>query len=260
MPDFSQYPLGKDPAKVDSLTLMMERVLLPADELPVIPYYYTFKSNHDIPFGCFGNDHWGCCVRTGIANQTLAFEDDEQNVVLDISTEEVLKKYWNQQGWRCWMKKPVPGGRFDNGLNTLSTLADARKNGWKVKGKTYKIHAYGLVNQCDPQAVKTGCYLLNGLLVGLTLPLTAQDQIGKVWEVVDKPGNQPNSWGGHLVFMMDFPDGIPHVMTWGKSQEMTWDFLARYCDELFAVVDNKNSKASLLNLPELEKYLKAVGK
>jgi hypothetical protein len=135
-----------------------------------------------------------------------------------------------------------------------------RKNGWKVGGKTFKIHAFANVPIVNHKLVRTGNFLLNGLQFGIDLPLTAQDQIGKVWEYLPgKIGNEPGSWGGHLVWNKDYPDGLPNVITWGEEQEMTWEFAEHYVDETFAIVDDRNCKASVLDVPRLEQYLKAVG-
>ena len=41
---------------------------------------------------------------------------------------------------------------------------------------------------------------------------------------------------------------------------MTWDFLEYYCDEAFAVVDNRNRwlKSSTLDVEKLDGYLRGV--
>jgi hypothetical protein len=198
----------------------------------------------------------------GRANQTLAFEDDELNQVIPISTDDVLKEYWKEQGYNSciFKKKPKPGGIFDNGLVVLNSLNLWRKNGWIAAGHKYRIYAFAAVDVFNHPLVKTGNFLLNGLLFGISLPLTAQDQVGKVWEVVNGPGNEPNSWGGHLVFNKDYPDGQPNVITWGNNQEMTWGFAEKYCDEVYAVVDDKDSKSSVLDITLLKSYLDACCK
>ena len=256
------YKLGKLPPVDDGKIFSLKKILKVPSELPPIPDKYTFTSRNPLDFSDpLGNLEWGCCVRTGIAYQTVAFEDDEQNIALHPTEAENLKKYWNEQGWRCFMKKPVPGGKYDQGLVVLYALKDARKNGWKIGGKAYKIHAFANTTPYNHQLVKAGCFLLNGMLFGLDLPLTAQDQIGKVWEYLpDTAGNEPRSWGGHLVWNKDYPDGDPVVQTWGAPQEMTWEFLEHYSSpsEVFAVVDNKDSKSSVLDEKRLDSYLQAI--
>ena len=257
------HMLGKAPAVQDKKgrTLKLSTILKAPEELPTIPEQFTFQSAHELPFGCYGNDVWGNCVRVAIANQTLALEDDEQDKVIKVTQEDILKKYWKQQGWCSCLAKPVPGGRFDNGLVVLDTLVDARKHGWRTGGKTYKLHAFASVPVTDHRLVKAGSFLLNGLLIGINLPLTAQDQLGKTWEYQPwKKGSEAGSWGGHLVWNKDFPYGLPNVITWGKDQEMTWEFAEHYVDEIYAVVDAPNCKESILNLDLLKSYLKAVGK
>ena len=250
------YKLGKRaPAPITKKTLMLKDAF--ASELPPIPMTYEFKSNCKLQFGLFGNDAWGDCVKVGQANQTIAFEDDEQMCQVPVTTNDVLKGYWKEQGWKG-VCKPKPGGRYDNGLVVSESLKRWQKVGWKVGNKTYKIYAYAYVPKAKHDLVKAGNFLLNGLQLGISLPLSAQDQIGKVWDVTTGAGSEPGSWGGHCVWFIDYPNGMPNVVTWGKPQEMTWAFFDKYVDECWAVVDNKDSKSSSLDLTTLDKYFHDV--
>ncbi len=46
-------------------------------------------------------------------------------------------------------------------------------------------------------------------------------------------------------------------MTWGRKQQMTWAFFGKYCDELYAVVDNRDRfvRNSPVDVEKLERYL-----
>lgn len=244
------YRLGKKPAVFDSRTFKLANILKAPVQLPPIPDKYEFCSTNTLPFGMFGNDEWGDCVMVGRANQTLAFEDDEQGKVIPITTDDVLKEYWKEQGWRCG-KKP------DDGLVVLDSLKAWRKK-WKAAGRRYGIYAFASVPVLNHQLVKTGIYLLNGLQFGLNLPLSAQDQ--EVWDVAEGPEYEcePGTWGGHLVWSLDYNDTGPRVVTWGEIKQLTWAFADIYTDEVFATVDDKNSKSSTLNVELLDSYLKAV--
>ena len=76
----------------------------------------------------------------------------------------------------------------------------------------------------------------------LYLPLAAQKQIqtGQPWEVTTGPGSAPGSWGGHYVYVSGYTAKGPMCVTWGRKQQMTWAWFAKYCDEAYATFDAKN--------------------
>ena len=51
------------------------------------------------------------------------------------------------------------------------------------------------------------------------------------------------------------PGRHPQRVNRGANQEMTWGFFENYADEVFAFVDNKNSKVSTLDVKTLDGYL-----
>jgi len=75
------------------------------------------------------------------------------------------------------------------------------------------------------------------------MPLSAQAQFqaGKPWDVVRGPGGAVNSWGGHYVHVPGYTTAGPVCVTWGRKQQMTWAFFAKYCDEAYAIIDAKDT-------------------
>ena len=43
----------------------------------------------------------------------------------------------------------------------------------------------------------------------------------------------------------------PVCVTWGRKQQMTWAFFDKYCDEAYAIVDDKDSAKSKLDVQKL---------
>ncbi len=154
----------------------------------------------------------------------------------------------------------------DEGLVVLDSLNHWRK-GWTVNRRKYNIYAFGQIHAADREEVAATIYLLGGAQFGLDLPLSAEDQFraGEPWRVVPGYKAKRGSLGGHLVYGKKFEvkgcggEGVS-VITWGKEQLMTWDFLEYYCDEAFAVVDNRNRwlKSSTLDVEKLDGYLRGV--
>ena len=251
--------LGKAPAKKDIRTLNLRSVIPVV--LPEFPASYDVDSRFaGVPFSMpmYANNLWGDCVIAGRAHQTLRFEAYETRSMLNIKDSEVLGEYWKEQGAiSCWQKP-------DNGLVMLDSLKAWRNRGWRVTNNIYTIYAFGLIDWKDQQEVKATVNWLLGGYAGIGLPKTAQDQYnkGQAWSFVKPDGDgAPRSWGGHCVYIVAYNEVGPVCITWGKRQQMTWEFLATYCDELYGIIDNKDAwvKDSPVDLELLSQYLSYIG-
>jgi hypothetical protein len=175
---------GKKPAKRDARNLKLSAVLR---ALPKLPEEYDFDvKNHGIPTPIFGNDTHGDCVIAGRAHQTLRFEDEEQEKILPITDNDVLKE------WR------LENGGTEDGLVVLDSLKLWRKRGWKAAGKTYRIKAFAEIDRKSHTEVKRTVYADIGTGLGLLLPDTAMDEFyaGKPWAATSGLPKQAN---GHYV-------------------------------------------------------------
>lgn len=222
------FKLGKLAAQSDYRTLNLAHVF--STELPPIPESYIFDRAHKgIPLRMFANDEYGCCVISGRAHQTLRFEKVEQDAIIKITDDEVVKEYFRETGGP------------DSGLVMLSSL-NAWRKGWKVGGRTFTIDAFGRIDKRSPSNIKAAIYLLGGLQIGLWLPLSAQDQIGNVWTMVSGSRGRPGTWGGHCVHIIGYETtakGLRLIcVTWGALQSMTYEFFLSCCDEAYGVVDS----------------------
>lgn len=242
--------LGKRPAREDPRTLKLKLFLT---ALPTIPYEFDLSSPLVLPTPMFANDSWGDCVIAGRAHQTLRFEACEQNKLIEITDDDVLREYWKEGRRFICDKRP------DRGLVLLDSLTAWRKRGWYLD-RFYNIYAFGKVNPQDVDLVRATLYLFNGANIGLSLPLSAKSQFNKeVWHCVPGQSALPGSWGGHCVHLKPKCDyeGL-YCVTWGKEQKMTWDFLFNYCDEFYGVLDNKNWADSPLDVEKLNSYLAEI--
>jgi len=221
-----------------------------------IPEKFDTDSNlkAEIPLSMFGNDEYGDCVMVGRANQTLRFEYFQQKQILPITTDMVLKEYWSEEGGI--------GPDFDNGLLILDALKEWKNKGWEILGKNYTIYSFAEIIPKNINEVKASICYLNGIMTGVELPNSSQDQIGKVWEVTTGPDAEFGSWGGHCVFVCGYTPIGPICITWAAKQQMTWDWFTTYCSEAYAVICNKDSWVinNPLNIPLLEGYLQEIEK
>jgi hypothetical protein len=242
------FKLGKAKAKRDSRNLLFATLL----RAPVkLPKEYDFDMKHTgIPTPMFANDTYGCCVISGRAHQTLRFELLEQKSKLSITDKDVTKEYLKESGG------------VDSGLVVLDSLKVWRAKGWTAAKKKYKIKAFSELSPKDHTAMKQAIFLDVGIGLGLSLPKSAQSQLqaGKPWDTVTGSGSQPNSWGGHYVYVCGYTALGPVCVTWGRKQQMTWRFIDKYCDEAYAIFDALNAAKvkKALDTGKVNEYLETL--
>jgi hypothetical protein len=243
MTDFSTMKLG---AKFhdDYRTIRL------SDIMPTLPPYpETFDVDSQYPnltdTRMFGNDIYGDCVKAGRAHATFRYEYKEQGFQIPILDSEVEADYFLETGGP------------DSGLDMINSLNDWRK-GWTIGGKLYSIDAYAKTNPANINQNMATIYLLNGLYIGLLLPVTAQTQ--DTWDgTPDGSSNSlPGSWGGHCVYIKAYDAKTVTCITWGILKQMTWPFFAAYCNNPFAIVQNKCTPNSPIDQSALDAILSQI--
>ena len=266
--------LGVIGPKYDPRTLKLMTVFR---ELPPIPAAFDVDSQYPkIPMPMFANDSLGDCVIAGRAHMTLRFESFEQKKVISISDKNVTDEYFSETGG------------VDSGLYLLDSLKCWRDNGWRIGGTSqiikthgcwrkkpvpptppvnsnlYNIYAFGAIDPKKHEDVKATAYLLNGVYIGLALPITAQNQV--IWAVEGDPqkddNSKPYSWGGHCVYIVAYDAEGLTCVTWGSKKRMTWQFFDTYCFDAFGILDNRDKflTDSPLDINKLDGYLNEVSK
>jgi hypothetical protein len=256
------YKLGKRPVKIDPRNIKLAKIL---KILPPIPSEYDFDKAHGnfkFPTDAWGNageDAVGDCVEVASYSHQVRAESIEQSKIISITREDVVNQYFKESGG------------LDYGLVMLDHMKEWVNNGLRVGGRKlwclrwggdlYRADAFAEVNPKSMDEVYAAIYLLYGVQLGIALPMTAQDQIGKVWDVVDGPGNQPGSWGGHAVDGLAYSKGNwIECFTWGERQPMTIRFFQKYCDEIYALVDSIDDwiGVDVFDIEKLRGYLAEV--
>jgi hypothetical protein len=242
------YKLGKLAPKSDTRDLRFHAMLRESVIPPLPPAFdVDTLSPCRVPIPMLANDKYGCCVIAERGHYTLCAEAVEQKHIIPLTDADVVGEYLRETGGA------------DNGLVILDSLK-AWRAGWEVGGRQYNIYAFARLNPADRNDIKAAIFLLGGVCVGLELPLSAQEQLeaGKVWAPACGRKGKARSWGGHCVLLCGYDkDGLTCV-TWGKKQRMTWSFFTEYCDEAFAVVDNRDDwlgDTSPIDIPWLDTCL-----
>lgn len=145
-----------------------------------------------------------------------------------ISANDVREAYSSVSGYE-------PGKpETDNGASMLTVMKRWRSLG--VGG--HRIDAFVEIDQLIPRMLKIACHMMGGIQVGLSLPETASAQInaGIPWQGrpnSKKPSTIQNSWGGHVVFMIDYDPRYAWFVTWGQLHPATWEWVKYYADEFY---------------------------
>jgi hypothetical protein len=221
------FKLGKLAVKKDKRNFQFKKLLI-LNNLPPLPLTFDVDTslNTKINNYMYLNDKYGCCVIAGRAHVTLRFEKFEQDILIPITDEEVKTSYFYESNGK------------DSGLIMLDSLDIWRKEGWVAGGKPYNIYAFAQITPKHHEDVKYGIYLLRGILCGLGLPVSAKNQ--NIWDVVSGKEGDFGSWGGHCVYIVGYNEVGPICVTWGTRKQMTWNFWDTYCDEAYAIIDNRN--------------------
>ena len=217
--------LGRKAVKTDTRTLKLSYYLTPA--LPAPPPERDWTSGVT-NWGMMLNDTLGDCTIAACAHAvqvwTAARLPSSEYTVAD---SVVLSAY------EAWDGYDPNNHDTDQGGIELDVLTDWKANGLGDHG----LEAFAAVNVKNQDEVKTAIDLFGGVYIGLSLPLSAQDQ--DVWDTASNtPPDQraPGSWGGHAVFVPAYDVSSLTCVTWGALKKMSWGFFNAYCDEAYALL------------------------
>lgn len=257
MADHSMMRLGKKSPRIDRRTLRLARYI---KDLPPPPDSYDWTSRHASGWGGWGmmlNDQLGDCT---IAACGHAIQVWTANLTGEITVpdSDILKAYEDWDGYN------PSDPNSDQGGVEIDVLNDWRKNG--LSG--HSLLAYADPDPQDIIHVKQSVVLFGGVYIGLALPITAQNQdvwdvvrqgflakIKKFWDPYDP--TEPNSWGGHAVFVPAYNPTGPICITWGALKQMTWAFWQKYCDESHTLLysDWKSNFSAVDMLADLQSII-----
>lgn len=174
--------------------------------------------------GMMLNDSLGDCTCAAVGHmiQVWTANTGSQVILPDADIETLYEK-------ACGY---VPGNpNTDQGGNEISVLSYWRDSGI-FPGHT--LAGWCNVSPQNHTQVMQALQLFGAVYLGVDLPLSAQSQVGSVWDVPagGAVGNgAPGSWGGHAVPIVAYDaEGIT-VITWGAYQKATWAFVDAYVDE-----------------------------
>lgn len=238
MINHSGMRLGKLAPRIDHRTLRLSRYTASPWLVPPKRIDWSLGVND---WGMMLNAELGICAEATAGHMIQAWTTNNGSEVV-LSDEKIRLAYSAITGY-------VPGDpSTDNGSVVLDVLNYWRHNG--IGG--HKIAGYVAVNPNNRDNMKLACDLFGGVYLGVALPISAQTQ--EVWSVPDAGpfgDGKPGSWGLHAIPMLNYGPTGGVIITWGAPKTVTWQWMATYCDEAFAILSEdwvsrvKNSPGGL---------------
>ena len=225
----TNYKLGKKAPRYDARTMNLINYVSKRALVAPPTHASWFNKIGSNAWGMMLNDSLGDCVCAAYGHMVKQWTT-YAGASLTPSDSSVLTMYEQVGGY-------VPGDpTTDNGCDMLTACNWCKSTGMLVNGAAHKIGAFAYLDPTKPTLVKNAVALLGNVYLGIALPLSAQGQIS--WQVPSggAVGNgAPGSWGGHCVPIVSYdPTGLI-VITWGAKLFMSWEFLATYADEAYAM-------------------------
>jgi hypothetical protein len=173
-------------------------------------------------WGMLANDKVGCCVLSGGAHETMLL-NMEANKVVPFDAAATLSDYTAITGYNPTDPATDQGTDVQDAATYRTTTGLRDANGTRHKIVT----SLGL-EPGNLTSLWQGLYLFGAVGIGVQLPSSALDQFNnnQPWDVV----TGSTIVGGHYVSLVA-KRGMLYIVTWGKLQLMTVNFLTTYCDE-----------------------------
>jgi len=213
--------LGRKAIKRDSRTLKLAKYL--TEKLPNPPAALDWSQ---------GEDNWGIMLNDNLGDCTIA----ACGHAIQVWSRQVMTKYTVSDSdilaaYELWDGYDPTNPATDDGGVELDVL-----NNWRNLGlANHKLFGFAEVTPTNLLEVRQAINLFGGVYIGVELPKTAQKQ--KIWDVTNVTSNnsEPDSWGGHCVFVTGYDETSFTCITWGKLKKMTVPFWIKYVDEVYAV-------------------------
>jgi hypothetical protein len=171
----------------------------------------------------FRNDELGDCVEAG-KGHFVELVSASASTEANITDADITTAYERNGGY-------IPGDPATDGGEVIQdSLNDMTKNG--LAG--HKILAFAQIKHSDPAQVKAAIAAFGGLVLGVNLPQSAEDQFnaGQPWTVV--PGS-PNL-GGHCIITGKYDTSFYSAVTWAAVVQIEQPWWAAYVVEAWIII------------------------
>ena len=228
--------------------------------LPPPPPAVDWTESMPKDLGMMRNDTLGDCTCAAFyhALQVWTFNTGKIDTEPD---NDVEKLYILACGYNPRLPGEGPGG------NEQQVLTYLLNQGAPIGPKGQQRHQIAGFVEVDPRNtddVKRAIDECGVAYIGFSVPQ---------YIVPASPAAAPTTWtvqttndaivGGHAVVLAGYNDSGLRAISWGSYYTMTWDFFAKYVDEVYAIADTawiekKGTSPGGLSLDELELQMQAL--
>lgn len=211
--------LGRRPP-TNQPALMLRDVL--TGVLPTHPLTADYLTG--LTFGLYGNDRYGVCGPTYVANYRRLVTARLVGAMHAPSQSDVYDLYRRSGNPRF----DPSTGADDGGVVMQDMLNAVHKGG--IGG--IKCVAYAKVDVGDHETMRAATAIFGGLGFGVDLQTAQQAQTDEgVWRYSPTP-----EWGGHAVLAGQYDPDSQQVVTWGQLVDMSDSFVQRQAEEAWVVI------------------------
>lgn len=261
MVDHSQVMLGRKPPLPAERSRRVAFATVFGDVLPPPPETRDWTCGEKTR-PMFGNDEVGDCTAAAMANNVIGVTRVAYKENIGIATGQVLRLYSDTTSPPYNASAPLVGGvnPTDNGAVFEDVTNYVLRHGFCGH------HMVGSVSiePTNAMHVRQGIDKFGVVNVGISLPLAWQN--AATWSLdgydASDPRWQLGGWGGHETCSQLYTTEGLYLWTWGGLQLITWDAVAKFCDEIDGPVWASWIRAGYTpggdSLDVLEKYMEAL--
>ena len=203
------------------------------------PSNYDFdKHRHALPLNSWGSNTYKLDPLAAQANYVMRKGRLNEHRTLPLREQDVINRY------RALTGCENPGDANDKGISVLAMMKFWTQHGWTNANK-FKIWAYGELEPDDVILMHTAVVALYGIFIGFWLPLGVLGNLD-YWDYRGQTGREwkPGLLGGFLGYCKAYDQSGYEILGWGNRIRVTHEFVRKYCDEAWAVVENPDSEIS----------------
>ena len=242
-----RFKLGKLAPKIDNRTLKFKSYFA---KLPPLPTAIDWTPK--VPdWLMLGNDQYGDCTCASAMHLEMLWTSQTSKEYIP-SVTDTLAAYTAITGFN------PNDPNTDNGAAELDVLNYWKKTGF---GSRPPITGFMEIGTGNIQHLKASIALFGGAYIGIQVPANAQDAFsaGQPW--IDTSCTDIE--GGHAIPLVAYDANFVTCVTWGALQKISYDWLATYMEEGYAVLSPdwiaNGSAPSGFNLAQLQSDLNLLG-
>jgi hypothetical protein len=184
-------------------------------------------------WGMLGNDQEGDCFWAGACHESMMLRADADSNIPMFTTRTAFHDYHE-----------ATGTTDDIGTDLLDGMHYRQKTGISdTLGQRHKIDFYTELKPGDLHALDLAVFLFGVAGVGIKLPDSAEQQFNsmEVWSVM----SGASLMGGHYVPCVGRNSlGNYLIVTWGRLQAVTPDWIQAYMDQGAVIISHERLKTS----------------